>query len=229
MVHLCDEGSNYARRAAAAMEDARATFASFVGATDPLELVFTRGTTEGLNLVAATWGRANVNAGDEILIGVAEHASNMLPRRLLAAERGARLTTFDVDDAGRVRMDDFASKITPRTRIVAFSHVSNVLGIVNPAREMAALARGPNRIVVIDGAQSVPHFPVNVHALGCDFMAFSSHKMLGPMGVGALWGRRELLESIPPYQTGSNMAHEVEPTGGPSREWATNPGSTSSR
>ena len=202
-----------ARRAAAAMEDARATVAQFIGASDPLELVFTRGTTEGLNLVAATWGRANVKAGEEILIGVAEHASNMLPWRLLAAERSARLVTFDVDDAGRVRMDDFASKITPRTRIVAFSHVSNVLGIVNPAREMAALARGPNRIVVIDGAQSVPHFPVNVRELGCDFLAFSSHKMLGPMGVGALWGRRELLESMPPYQTGSNMAHDVELTG----------------
>ena len=199
-----------ARRAAGAMDGARATIARFIGARDPLEVVFTRGTTEGLNLVAATWGRANVRPGDEILIGLAEHASNMLPWRVLARERGATVVTFDVDPDGRVLLDDLARRVNAKTRIVAFSHVSNVLGMVNPAKEMIERVRGPERIVVVDGAQSVPHFPVDVQDLGCDFLAFSSHKMLGPMGVGALWGRRELLEAMPPYQSGSNMAHDVD-------------------
>ncbi len=199
-----------ARRAAAALERARATLASFIGAHDPLEIVFTRGTTEGLNLVAACWGRANMRPGDEILISAAEHASNMLPWRQLAREAGARLVYFGVDDRGQVDLDDFTARLGPRTRIVAFSHVSNVLGLVNPVAEMCRRARADHRIVVVDGAQSVPHFPVNVSEMGCDFMAFSSHKMLGPMGVGVLWGRRALLESMPPYQCGSNMAHEVD-------------------
>lgn len=199
-----------ARRAHAALEGARATTALHIGAKDPLEVVFTRGTTEALNLVASTWGTANVRAGDEILIGIAEHASNMLPWRALARRTGASLVYFGVDEDGRPRRDDMASRITPRTRIVAFSHVSNVLGMINPAREMCAEARGPNRIVVVDGAQSVPHFPVDVGDLGCDFLTFSSHKMAGPMGVGVLWGRRALLESMPPYQMGSNMAHDVD-------------------
>ena len=199
-----------ARRANAALEGARSTVASFIGATDPLELVFTRGTTEGLNLVANAWGRANLRPGDEILIGMSEHSSNMLPWRYVAKATGARVIHFGVDEQGHPRLDDFAAKLTALTRIVAFSHVSNVLGMVNPAREMCALARAPGRIVVIDAAQSAPHFPVNVRELGCDFMAFSSHKLVGPMGVGALWGRRELLEAMPPYQVGSNMAHDVD-------------------
>jgi cysteine desulfurase/selenocysteine lyase len=199
-----------AREAHAALEGARAVVAEFVGAQDPLELIFTRGTTEGLNLVASTWGRSHVASGDEILIGRGEHASNMLPWSALSAATGARLTTFDLRDDGSVDLDDFAARVTARTRIVAFSHVSNVLGIVNPVREMARIARAENRIVVVDGAQSVPHLPVDVTTLGCDFLAFSSHKMLGPMGVGALWGRRSLLDAMDPYQLGSNMAHEVE-------------------
>jgi cysteine desulfurase / selenocysteine lyase len=198
-----------ARRAYATLEAARATVASFIGASDPLEVCFTRGTTEGLNLVAATWGLAHLRAGDEILIGRAEHASNMLPWRYLARRTGARLIHFDVDDAGHPRIDELIALVKPRTRIIAFSHVSNVLGIVNPVRQISEAVRGPDRIVVVDGAQSVPHFPVNVHDLGCDFLAFSSHKMLGPMGVGVLWGRRELLDAMPPYQTGANMAHDI--------------------
>jgi cysteine desulfurase/selenocysteine lyase len=199
-----------ARRANAAMENARATVASFIGASDPLEVVFTRGTTEGLNLVATAWGGANLNAGDEILIGMAEHSSNMLPWRYVAKATGAHLVYFGVDAEGHPRLDDIGARLTPRTRIVAFSHVSNVLGMINPAREICARVRAPGRIVVIDGAQSVPHFPVNVQELGCDFMAFSSHKMLGPMAVGVLWGRRELLDATAPYQVGSNMAHDVD-------------------
>jgi len=199
-----------ARRANAAMEGARSTVASFIGAADPLEVVFTRGTTEGINLVAGAWGRANLKAGDEILIGVAEHSSNMLPWRYVARATGARVVHFGIDGDGHPRLDELSARLSPRTRVVAFSHVSNVLGMVNPAREICALARGPGRIVVIDAAQSAPHFAVNVRELGCDFMAFSSHKMLGPMGVGVLWGRRELLEAMPPYQVGSNMAHDVD-------------------
>ena len=199
-----------ARRANATLEGARATVASFIGASDPLEICFTRGTTEGLNLVAATWGAAHLRAGDEILIGRAEHASNMLPWRYLAGRTGARLVQFDVDDTGHPRIDELVARVTPRTRIVACSHVSNVLGIVNPVRQICEAVRAPDRIVVVDGAQSVPHFPVSVHDLGCDFLAFSSHKMLGPMGVGVLWGRRELLDAMPPYQAGANMAHEID-------------------
>ena len=199
-----------ARRASAALEGARALVASFIGAEDPLEVVFTRGTTEGLNLVASAWGRANLKPGDEILLGLSEHSSNMLPWRYVAQAAGARMVYFGVDGEGHPRLDDIVEKLTPRTRIVAFSHVSNVLGMVNPAQEICARVRGPGRIVVVDGAQSVPHFPVNVGQLGCDFMAFSSHKMLGPMGIGVLWGRRELLEAMAPYQVGSNMAHDVD-------------------
>ena len=199
-----------ARRANAAMEGARASVASFIGATDPLEVVFTRGTTEGLNLVANAWGRANLKPGDEILIGMAEHSSNMLPWRYVAKATGARVVYFGVDAEGRPLLDDISAKLTPRTRIVAFSHVSNVLGMINPAAEICARVRGAGRIVVVDGAQSLPHFPVNVGEMGCDFMAFSSHKMLGPMGVGVLWGRRELLDGMPPFQSGSNMAHDVD-------------------
>jgi cysteine desulfurase/selenocysteine lyase len=199
-----------ARRASAAMEGARSSVASFIGASDPLEVVFTRGTTEGLNLVANAWGRSNLRPGDEILIGMAEHSSNMLPWRYVAKATGARVVYFGADGEGHPRLDDVSARLTRRTRIVAFSHVSNVLGMINPAREMCALARGPGRIVVIDGAQSAPHFPVNVRDLDCDFLAFSSHKMLGPMGVGVLWGRRELLDAMPPYQVGSNMAHDVD-------------------
>ena len=199
-----------ARRAHIALESSRAAVASFIGAREAMEVVFTRGTTEALNLVAATWGAANVRAGDEILIGIAEHSSNMLPWRFLANRVGAQLRYFDIDDDGRPRLEDIERQLTSRTRIVAFSHVSNVLGMINPAREICESVRAPGRIVVIDGAQSVPHIAVSVADLGCDFFAFSSHKMLGPMGVGVLWGRRELLDAMPPYQSGSNMAHDVD-------------------
>jgi len=199
-----------ARRSAAAQDEARRAVASFIGARDPLEVVFTRGTTEGINLVASTWGAVNVRPNDEILIGISEHTSNLLPWRALARRNAARLVTFPVDADGRVNPDEVASRVTERTRIVAFSHVSNVLGMVNPAARLCDAARGPGRIVVLDAAQSAPHLPLDVQTLGCDFMAFSSHKMLGPMGVGVLWGRRTLLDAMPPYQFGSNMAHEVD-------------------
>lgn len=199
-----------ARRAAARYEDARRTVAAFINAPDPASIVFTRGTTDALNLVAAAWGGANLRPGDEILIGLGEHASNMAPWLLIAQRTGAVVRTFGMDAEGHSLEEDFLAKLTPRTRIVAVSHVSNVLGMINPAGRLCAAARAPGRIVVLDGAQSVPHIPVDVEALGCDFFAFSAHKMLGPMGVGVLWGRRELLDAMPPYQGGSNMAHDVE-------------------
>ena len=199
-----------ARRSSRIHDDARRAVAEFINAHDPSEVVFTRGTTDGINLVAASWGGANLRVDDEILIGVAEHASNMVPWQMIAARTGARVRYFDMLDSGHPSLEDLGSKLTLRTKVVAFSHVSNVLGMINPAKEMCALSKAVGRIVVVDAAQSVPHFPVDVRDLGCDFLAFSGHKMLGPMGIGVLWGRRELLDAMPPYQGGSNMAHEVD-------------------
>jgi len=199
-----------ARRSAQLFDDARRTAAEFINANEPAEIVFTRGTTDGINLVAAAWGQDHLRPGDQVLIGVAEHASNMVPWQLVAKRTGAEVRYFGVDDSGHPMLDDMESKLTPATKVVAFSHVSNVLGMINPAKAMCDRARGPGRIVVIDAAQSVPHFPVDVRSLGCDFLAFSGHKMLGPMGVGVLWGRRELLDAMSPYQGGSNMAHDVD-------------------
>jgi cysteine desulfurase/selenocysteine lyase len=197
-----------ARRCHARYEGSREEVARFIGAADPAEIVFTRGTTESINLVAAAWG-AGLARGDEILLGIAEHASNLVPWQLAARRTGAVLKFFDVDDAGRPRLDDIARKLTSRTRLVALAHVSNVLGYVNPVAEIASLVRGRNVRVLVDAAQSVPHIPMDVSVLGVDFVAFSGHKMLGPMGIGVLWARRPVLDAMPPYQGGSNMAHDV--------------------
>lgn len=199
-----------ARQSSSAFDAARQIIARFIGADDPLEVILTRGTTEGINLVAQAWGREHLTSGDRVLIGRAEHSSNMVPWQLVARQSGAHVDYFDVDAGGRPDLATFAAALTDRTRMVAFSHVSNVLGLVNPVTEMCRIARAPGRVIVVDGAQSVPHVPIDVHALGCDFFAFSSHKMLGPMGVGVLWGRRELLDRMSPYQGGSNMAHDVD-------------------
>jgi cysteine desulfurase/selenocysteine lyase len=199
-----------ASRAADRLAAARQTVARFVNAADPGEIIFVRGTTEGVNLVAATWGAETLRAGDEIVLTVAEHSSNLLPWTRLAKHAGASVRILDVDDEGRPRLDQLASMLSSRTRIVAFSHVSNVLGYINPAKEISALARRAGARVVIDGAQGAPHAAIDVQDLGCDFYIFSGHKMLGPMGTGVVWGRRELLEAMPPYHVGSNMAHDVE-------------------
>jgi cysteine desulfurase / selenocysteine lyase len=199
-----------ARRAAEKYEAARATVARFINATDPSEVVFVRGTTEGINLAAAAWGGVNLRRGDELLLTCGEHYSNLLPWRLAAERAGAIVRYADVDDEGRTRLEDLERKLTRRTRLVAFSHVSNVIGYINPAAQICARAREAGARVLIDAAQSVPHVAIDVQALGCDFLAFSSHKMLGPMGIGVLWARRELLEEMPPYQSGSNMAHDVD-------------------
>lgn len=199
-----------ARRAAQRLADARETIATFVNAADPLEVIFTRGTTEAVNLAASSWGGANLKAGDEVLLTVAEHCSNLLPWTTAARRAGAKVVVVDVDDEGQIRLDDLTRRLSPRTRIVAFSHVSNVLGIVNPAREMCRLAREAGARVFIDGAQAAPHVAVDVRDLQCDFYAFSGHKICGPMGSGVLWARREILESMPPYHMGSNMAHDAD-------------------
>jgi cysteine desulfurase/selenocysteine lyase len=198
-----------ARRAYEQYEGARRTLADFINAADPDELVWVRGTTEGVNLVANAWARPRLGPGDDLLLTVAEHSSNLLPWRLVAEETGATVRYVEVDDEGRVRLDDLDRKLSERTRLVSFSHVSNVVGYINPAAEICARARRAGARVLIDAAQSAPHVALDVRSLGCDFLVFSGHKMLGPMGVGVLWGRRELLEEMSPYQAGSNMAHAV--------------------
>ena len=199
-----------ARRSGERLATARQAVAQFVNAPVPEEIVFVRGSTEGINLVAETWGRANIKAGDEIILTVAEHNSNLLPWTRVAERAGATVRVVDVDDEGRLRLDQLTAFLSSRTRLVAFSHVSNVLGLINPAKQICALARQAGARVVIDGAQGAPHTPVDVQDLGCDFYIFSSHKLLGPMGCGVVWARRQLLEEMPPFHVGSNMAHDVD-------------------
>jgi cysteine desulfurase/selenocysteine lyase len=201
-----------ARRAYEQYEMARHTLAGFINASDPDEVVWVRGTTEGINLVASAWAWPRLQPGDEVLLTVAEHASNLLPWQLVAQRTGASVRYVDVDDDGRVRVDDLERQLSTRTRLLSFSHVSNVAGFVNPATEICARARSAGARVLIDAAQSAPHAPLDVQTLGCDFLVFSSHKMLGPMGAGVLWARRERLEEMETYQTGSNMAHHVDLT-----------------
>lgn len=198
-----------ARRAHERYEGARRTIARFINAGQPEEVVWVRGSTEGINLVASAWARPLLQPGDELLLTVAEHASNLLPWRLVAEQTGATVRHVDVDDEGRVMLEDLDRKLSERTRLFSFSHVSNVTGYVNPASQICARAHRAGARVLIDAAQSAPHVRLDVRNLGCDFLVFSSHKTLGPMGTGVLWARRELLEDMPPYQAGSNMAHEA--------------------
>jgi cysteine desulfurase / selenocysteine lyase len=199
-----------ARRAASRLTAARQTVARFINAPNPSEVIFTRGSTEGINLIASTWGSANLRAGDEVILTIAEHNSNLLPWTRAAKQAGATVRVVDVDDEGRLRIDQLKQLLSAKTRLIAFSHVSNVLGLVNPAKEICLLARQAGARVVIDGAQSVPHVIVDVQDLECDFYVFSGHKTLGPMATGVVWGRLELLDAMPPYHVGSNMAHEAD-------------------
>ena len=189
---------------------ARQTVARFVNAADASEIVFVRGTTEGVNLVASAWGPTTLGSGDEIVVSIAEHSSNLMPWTRLARERGATVRVVDVTDEGRLEPQAVKNALSTRSRIVALTHVSNVLGAVDPIKEICAQAHAVGARVVVDGAQGVPHVRIDVRDLGCDFYVFSGHKMLGPMATGVLWGRRELLDSMPPYHVGSNMAHAVE-------------------
>lgn len=193
-----------------AYERARGKVASFIGAASPREVVFTRNTTEALNLVANAWGGANLRPGDRILLTLMEHHSNIVPWQLIARRTGAVLDYLGLDGEGRLVLDELDTRLTDRTRVVALAHQSNVLGTINPVRQIAERAHAVGAIVVVDGAQSVPHMPVNVQALGCDFLAFSGHKMCAPTGIGALWGRRELLDAMPPFLGGGSMIKVVE-------------------
>ncbi len=196
-------------RATKAYEDARAAVAKFINAADSREIVFTRNTTESLNLVAYTWGMKNVRAGDEIVVSIMEHHSNILPWQFLAQEKGAKLVFLHVDrETGSIPASEYA-KITPKTKIVSVAHTSNVLGTTNPVRHIAALAHQNGAIMVVDGAQSAPHIPVDVQDLGADFFAMSAHKLCGPMGIGALYGKRALLEAMPPFLRGGEMIEYV--------------------
>src|SRR5262245_14590850 len=199
-----------ARRSAALYDTARATVARFLNAHGAEEIVWTRGTTEAINLVAASWGGSNLLPGDEVVVTVSDHYSNLVPWQLATKRVQATLRILDVDGDGRLRLDQLSALLSKRTKLVTFPHVSNVLGRINPAKEICEIAHRAGAMVLVDAAQSVPHFPVDVQELGCDFLAFSGHKMCGPMGIGVLGARRELLDAMPPFQAGSNMAHEVE-------------------
>jgi cysteine desulfurase/selenocysteine lyase len=190
-------------------EKARGKIQKFINASSPAELIFVRNTTEAINLVAHSFGE-RLREGDEILLSEMEHHSNLVPWQLLADRKGARLRFLPLFDDGTIDMSALPGLLGERTRVVAVSHMSNVLGTINPVEEIARQAHAAGAVVLLDAAQSVPHLPVDVRALGCDFMAFSGHKMLGPMGVGVLWGRRELLESMPPFLGGGNMIMQVE-------------------
>jgi cysteine desulfurase / selenocysteine lyase len=192
-----------------AYESARERVARFLHADDPAEIVFTRGTTEALNLVAASLGAERLGRGDRVLTTVAEHHSNIVPWQLLRPTRGIELEFVDIDDEGRLRLDDFRARIERRPKVLALGHVSNVLGTVAPVAELAELAHERDALVVVDAAQSAPHRPIDVRELGADLLAFSGHKALGPTGIGVLWGRRELLDRLPPYMGGGEMIREV--------------------
>ncbi len=196
-------------RATAAYEGARAKVAGFLGAADPREVIFVRGTTEAVNLVAQSFGRARVGPGDEVLITEMEHHSNIVPWQMLCQEKGATLRVSPVDDRGHLLLDELERRLGPRTRLLAVTHVSNALGTVNPVKRIAAMARARGVPVLVDGAQAVPHLPVDVADLGCDFYAFSGHKVFGPTGIGVLWGKAEHLEAMPPWQGGGDMILSV--------------------
>ncbi len=193
-----------------AYEQARAKVARFIGAARPEEIIFTRNATESINLVAHAWGDVHVQPGDHILLTIMEHHSNIVPWQLLAERRGAVLDYVALDAQGRLNLASLDALLTPRTRIVAFTHQSNVLGTINPVAEIAARAHAVGALVVVDGAQSVPHVPVQVGTLGADFLAFSGHKMCGPTGIGVLWGRYDLLDQMPPFLGGGSMISFVD-------------------
>ena len=190
-------------------ESARDTVRDFLNAKSSREIIFTRNTTEGLNLVAYSYGLSNVKAGDEVLVSIMEHHSNLLPWQMVCRRTGATLKFMECEPDGTLDLNKVASLITPKTKIVACTHVSNVLGRVNPIREIAELAHRVGAVMVVDAAQSTPHIPVDVQALDADFLSFSGHKVYGPMGIGVLYGREELLDAMPPFLTGGEMIESV--------------------
>lgn len=197
------------QRATEAFEGAREKVCRFINATSSREIIFTRGTTEAINLVAQSWGRANVGAGDEIVISHLEHHANIVPWQMLCEQTGAALRVIPMTQSGELDLAAAATIIGPRTRLLAFGHVSNALGTIHPVTELVALARAAGALVLLDGAQGVPHMRVDMQALDCDFYAFSGHKLFGPTGIGVLWGRESLLRAMPPWQGGGDMILSV--------------------
>ena len=192
-----------------AYERARGRIAQFLNAESSEEIVFVRGTTEGINLVASSFGRTRIEAGDEVLVTHMEHHSNIVPWQVACRERQATLKVAPIDDSGRLDMDAFEDLLSERTRLVAVAHASNVLGTINPVAEIARLAHDRGAVLLVDGAQGAPHLPVDVRALDCDFYLFSGHKLCGPTGIGVLYGRRELLDAMPPWEGGGSMIESV--------------------
>jgi cysteine desulfurase/selenocysteine lyase len=199
-----------AEEATALYEQAREAVANFINAPSHRQLIYTRNTTESINLVAYSWGRANLQAGDRVILTEMEHHSNLVPWHILAAERGIHLEFIPVAENGLLDLEAYKTLLAQGPKLVAFTHMSNVLGTINPAAEMIALAHAVGALVLLDGAQSVPHFKVDVQALDVDFLAFSAHKMAGPTGIGALYGKQSLLEAMPPFMGGGDMIKEVK-------------------
>ncbi len=198
-----------AEKATEAYEHTREHVAQFIGGVDVKEVIFTRGTTEAINLVMYTWGEHNIKEGDEIVVSEMEHHANLVPWIKLAEKKKAVLKRIPITVCGHLDLSHIDDIITPRTKLLAINHMSNVLGTINPVAELAAKARAQGAVVLADGAQAAPHMPINVKELGVDFYALSAHKMMGPTGVGVLWGRRELLEEMPPFNMGGEMIREV--------------------
>ncbi|MDQ6773378.1 MAG: SufS family cysteine desulfurase [Candidatus Dormibacteraeota bacterium] len=194
-------------------EATREKLRAYINAASRREIVYTRGTTEAINLVAHAWGRHHIGQGDLIVLTILEHHSNIVPWQLLAEERGARIEFVDIDEKGELRLDQFHRLLDRAPKLVAFAQVSNTLGTINPYAEMTAAARAAGATVLIDGAQGAPHLGIDVRATGCDFYAFSGHKMCGPTGAGVLYGRRELLEAMPPFMGGGDMIRSVTTSG----------------
>ncbi len=197
------------QRSTAAYEETRSKARRFLNARFKNELIFVRGTTEGINLVASSWGRHNVKAGDEIVISAMEHHSNIVPWQMLCEEQGARLRVIPINDRGELILEEYQKLLNPRTRMVAVTHVSNVLGTINPVRQIIEMAHQAGALALIDGAQAAPHMKVDVQALDADFYAFSGHKLVGPTGIGILYGKAKLLNAMPPYQGGGDMIKTV--------------------
>jgi cysteine desulfurase/selenocysteine lyase len=198
-----------ADEATAAYENSRDSVQGFIKAANKEEIIFTKGTTEGINLVASTWGKANLNPGDEIILSTLEHHSNIVPWQIIAEKKGVKIKVIPINDDGVIDMVSFEAMLTNRTKIVSIIHVSNALGVITPVEEIISKAHANNTLVLLDGAQSAVHLDINVKQLNCDFFVFSGHKIYGPTGVGVLYGKKQLLEAMPPYQGGGEMIKEV--------------------